>query len=160
MTDVLGHRGLLHRTTMRIDDDYDRMLPLMAGLLVAAIVSGRAISRMGRYKIFPIAGTAVLAVGMYLLSLLGVGTASWLASAYMLVVGVGIGLVMQVLVPWSRTTPRPRTSESPPRRPRSSARSAAHSASRSSVRSSPRGWRLGSRIYRRRQRHASPAASI
>jgi EmrB/QacA subfamily drug resistance transporter len=75
-----------------------RMLPLMAGLLVAAIASGRAISRVGRYKAFPIAGTAVLVVGMFLLSRLGVGTAPWLASAYMLVVGVGIGLVMQVLV--------------------------------------------------------------
>jgi MFS family permease len=75
-----------------------RLLPLMAGLLVAAIASGRAISRIGRYKAFPIAGTAVLVCGMYLLSRLGVGTAPWLASIYMLVVGVGIGLVMQVLV--------------------------------------------------------------
>ncbi|HEY1370679.1 MAG TPA: MDR family MFS transporter, partial [Gaiellaceae bacterium] len=75
-----------------------RLLPLMAGLLVAAILSGRAISRLGRYRMFPIAGTAVLVVGMYLLSLLRVGTAPWLASVYMLVVGVGIGLVMQVLV--------------------------------------------------------------
>ncbi len=75
-----------------------RLLPLMAGLLVAAIASGRVISRIGRYKPFPIAGTAVLVVGMYLLSRLGVGTAPWLASVYMLVVGVGIGLVMQVLV--------------------------------------------------------------
>ena len=75
-----------------------RMLPLMAGLLAAAIASGRAISRIGRYKVFPVAGTAILVVGMYLLSLLRVGTAPWLASVYMLVVGVGIGLVMQVLV--------------------------------------------------------------
>ena len=75
-----------------------RMLPLMFGLLTAAIASGRAISRIGRYKAFPIAGTAVLVVGMYLLSLLRVGTAPWVASLYMLVVGVGIGLVMQVLV--------------------------------------------------------------
>jgi EmrB/QacA subfamily drug resistance transporter len=75
-----------------------RMLPLMAGLLVAAIASGRAISRIGRYKAFPIAGTAVLIVGMYLLSRLGVSTAPSLASVYMLVVGVGIGLVMQVIV--------------------------------------------------------------
>src|SRR5207244_1076630 len=59
---------------------------------------GRAITRIGRYKAFPIAGTAVLVVGMYLLSLLGVDTAPWVASAYMVVVGVGIGLVMQVLV--------------------------------------------------------------
>src|SRR5262249_1012246 len=75
-----------------------RLLPLMAGLLVAAILSGRAISRIGRYKIFPIAGTAILVVGMFLLSRLGVSTAPWLASVYMLVVGIGIGLVMQVLV--------------------------------------------------------------
>jgi EmrB/QacA subfamily drug resistance transporter len=75
-----------------------RLLPLMAGLLVAAIASGRIISRIGRYKIFPILGTIVLVVGMFLLSRLGVGTAPWLASIYMLVVGVGIGLVMQVLV--------------------------------------------------------------
>ena len=75
-----------------------RLLPLMAGLLVAAIASGRAISRIGRYKIFPIAGTAILVVGMYLLSRLSVDTAPWLASVYMLVVGVGIGLAMQVLV--------------------------------------------------------------
>jgi EmrB/QacA subfamily drug resistance transporter len=75
-----------------------RMLPLMAGLLVASITSGRAISRIGRYKAFPIAGTAILVGGMFLLSRLGVGTAPWLASIYMLVVGVGIGLVMQVLV--------------------------------------------------------------
>jgi EmrB/QacA subfamily drug resistance transporter len=75
-----------------------RTLPLMAGLLVASISSGRAISRIGRYKAFPIAGTAVLVVGMFLLSLLGVGTPPWVASVYMLVVGVGIGLVMQVLV--------------------------------------------------------------
>jgi EmrB/QacA subfamily drug resistance transporter len=75
-----------------------RMLPLMAGLLVAAVLSGRAISRIGRYKAFPIAGTAVLVVGMFLLSRLEVSTALWIASAYMVVVGVGLGLVMQVLV--------------------------------------------------------------
>jgi len=75
-----------------------RMLPLIVGLLVASIASGRAISRIGRYKIFPIAGTAILVPGMFLLSRLGVSTAPWLASVYMLVVGIGIGLVMQVLV--------------------------------------------------------------
>jgi EmrB/QacA subfamily drug resistance transporter len=75
-----------------------RMLPLMAGLLTASILSGRAISRIGRYKAFPIAGTAITTTGMFLLSRLDVDTAPWLASVYMLVVGVGIGLVMQVLV--------------------------------------------------------------
>jgi EmrB/QacA subfamily drug resistance transporter len=75
-----------------------RMLPLMAGLLTASILSGRAITRIGRYKAFPIAGTAITTAGMVLLSRLEVDTAPWLASVYMLVVGVGIGLVMQVLV--------------------------------------------------------------
>jgi EmrB/QacA subfamily drug resistance transporter len=75
-----------------------RTIPLMVGLLTASILSGRAISRLGRYKAFPIAGTAVLVLGMYLLSLLAVDTPSWVASAYMVVVGVGLGLVMQVLV--------------------------------------------------------------
>src|SRR5206468_7934228 len=51
-----------------------RLLPLMAGLLVAAILSGRAITRFGRYKIFPIVGTATLVVGMFLLSRLAVDT--------------------------------------------------------------------------------------
>ncbi|HEX6702876.1 MAG TPA: MDR family MFS transporter [Gaiellaceae bacterium] len=75
-----------------------RMLPLMAGILVAAIGSGRAISRVGRYKVFPVAGTAILVVGMFLLSRLGAATPPWVASVDMLVVGVGIGLVMQTLV--------------------------------------------------------------
>jgi EmrB/QacA subfamily drug resistance transporter len=75
-----------------------RTIPLMAGLLVTAVLSGRAISRIGRYRPFPIAGTAILVVGMFLLSLLGVSTPPWVASAYMVVVGVGLGLVMQVLV--------------------------------------------------------------
>src|SRR5919109_750571 len=75
-----------------------RLLPLMAGLLVAAMASGRAIGRTAGYKVFPIAGAGILVVGMCLLSRLDVGTAPWLASVYMLVVGVGIGLVMQVLV--------------------------------------------------------------
>jgi EmrB/QacA subfamily drug resistance transporter len=75
-----------------------RMLPLMAGLLTASILSGRAISKMGRYKVFPVVGTAVTTVGLFLLSRLQVDTAPWLASVYMLVLGVGIGLVMQVIV--------------------------------------------------------------
>jgi MFS family permease len=75
-----------------------RMLPLMAGLLTASILSGRAISRLGRYKMFPIAGTAITTVGLFLLSRLQVDTAPWVASVYMLVLGVGLGLVMQVLV--------------------------------------------------------------
>ncbi|MFL5846575.1 MAG: MDR family MFS transporter [Solirubrobacteraceae bacterium] len=75
-----------------------RMLPLMGGLLTASIVSGRIIARIGRYKAFPVAGTAVTAIGMFLLSLLKTDTAPWVASAYMLVLGAGLGLTMQVIV--------------------------------------------------------------
>lgn len=74
------------------------LLPLMAGLLLTSTLSGIAISRWGRYKIFPIVGTALMTVGMYLLSLLGVATGTLASSVYMFVLGVGIGAVMQVLV--------------------------------------------------------------
>ncbi|HWB23544.1 MAG TPA: MDR family MFS transporter [Gaiellaceae bacterium] len=75
-----------------------QMLPLMGGLLVAAIASGRIISRIGRYKIFPVTGTGILIVGMFLLSRLQEDTSHLIVALYMLVVGVALGLVMQVLV--------------------------------------------------------------
>jgi EmrB/QacA subfamily drug resistance transporter len=75
-----------------------RMIPLMGGLLVAAILSGRAITRFGRYKVYPVVGTAVLVLGMFLLSRLTPASDAWVASVYMAVVGIGLGLVMQVLV--------------------------------------------------------------
>jgi len=75
-----------------------RMIPLMAGLLLASILSGRAITHFGRYKVYPVVGTAVLVLGMYLLSRLTPASEAWVASVYMAVVGIGLGLVMQVLV--------------------------------------------------------------
>jgi EmrB/QacA subfamily drug resistance transporter len=74
------------------------MLPLMVGILVTSIGSGVLITRTGRYKIFPILGTALITAGMYLLSLLTADTPRWESSLYMLVVGLGLGCVMQVLV--------------------------------------------------------------
>ncbi|MHB8296921.1 MAG: MDR family MFS transporter [Acidimicrobiales bacterium] len=74
------------------------LLPLMAGLLLTSIVSGLLISRWGRYRVFPILGTAIMTAGMYLLSRLGVSTGTFASSLYMFVLGVGIGGVMQVLV--------------------------------------------------------------
>jgi EmrB/QacA subfamily drug resistance transporter len=74
-----------------------RTLPLVLGLLAASIFSGTVVSRTGRYRIFPIVGTFVMGVGLYLLSLMRAGTGPWLQSLYMLVLGVGIGLSMQVL---------------------------------------------------------------
>jgi EmrB/QacA subfamily drug resistance transporter len=74
-----------------------RTLPLVIGLLVTSIASGVAVSRTGRYKIFPIAGTLVMALGLYLLSRLDAHTGTLVTSLDMLVLGAGIGLCMQVL---------------------------------------------------------------
>jgi EmrB/QacA subfamily drug resistance transporter len=75
-----------------------QLVPLMIGLLAASIGSGQLISRNGRYKRFPIAGTAIAGVGLLLLSRLEPGTGSFEAAFYMLVLGVGLGFTMQVLV--------------------------------------------------------------
>lgn len=74
------------------------LLPVMAGVLVASIGSGQLITRYGRYKIFPIVGTGLTAIGLYLLSHLSPTTSHLVSSLYMLCLGLGLGLVMQVLV--------------------------------------------------------------
>jgi EmrB/QacA subfamily drug resistance transporter len=74
------------------------MTPLMAGVLVTSIGSGHLISRFGRYKPFPVAGTAIMTLGLLLLSRLHADTVAWEASVSMLVLGLGLGMVMQVLV--------------------------------------------------------------
>ena len=74
------------------------MTPMMLGVLVTSTASGFLISRYGRYRVFPIAGTAIAAVGLYLLSTLEVATPTEVAAGYMLLLGLGLGLVMQVLV--------------------------------------------------------------
>ncbi len=75
-----------------------RLVPMMGGLLVMSIVSGRLISRTGRYRVFPIAGTALMALGLLLLSRLDVGTSTAASAVYLLVLGLGLGSVTQVLV--------------------------------------------------------------
>ena len=74
------------------------LLPLMAGLLIVSIGSGQIIAKTGRYRFFPIAGSAVMTLGLFLLSMMGVTTPTVLDALYMLVLGMGIGGVMQVLV--------------------------------------------------------------
>ena len=75
-----------------------QLLPLMGGVLITSIVSGQLITRWGRYKVFPVVGTAVMAVGMFLLSTLGASSSVWHAALFALVLGLGLGMVMQVLV--------------------------------------------------------------
>src|SRR5271165_2716221 len=74
------------------------LLPLMAGLLITSIVSGQIVSHTGKYRVFPIVGTAIMTVGLFLLSRLSPETSTLEAAGFMFVTGFGIGMVMQVLV--------------------------------------------------------------
>ena len=74
------------------------LTPMMAGLLVTSIGSGQLISRFGRYKPFPIVGTAIMTLAIYLLSGLAVDTPTRETAIYMVILGLGLGMTMQVLV--------------------------------------------------------------
>ncbi|MGH9018527.1 MAG: MFS transporter, partial [Acidimicrobiales bacterium] len=75
-----------------------QLLPMVGGMLITFIVSGRLISGRGRYKVFPIFGTGVTTIGLYLLSLLTPTSSLAVSSFYLFIVGFGLGSVMQVLV--------------------------------------------------------------
>src|SRR5664280_2570281 len=75
-----------------------QLLPLVCGMLVTFTISGRLVTKWGRYKIFPVLGTAVMSIGLFLFSLLTPSTPLTISSIYMVVLGLGIGCVMQVLV--------------------------------------------------------------
>ena len=75
-----------------------RMLPMMGGMLVTSIISGQVISRRGKYKIFPILGTATMTLGLFMLSRMNTDTSLSTAAFLMLLLGLGLGMVMQVLI--------------------------------------------------------------
>lgn len=72
------------------------MIPLVMGMLTASIISGRLISKYGRYKPFPIFGTLMLALGMWLFSHVTLTSSTWALSSWMIVIGLGLGSFMQV----------------------------------------------------------------
>ena len=74
------------------------LLPMIGGMLLTFISSGRIVTRTGRYKVFPIVGTGVLSLGLLLLTQLGPHTPYVEVAIFMFITGLGIGLVMQVLV--------------------------------------------------------------
>jgi EmrB/QacA subfamily drug resistance transporter len=74
------------------------MLPMMVGIIITSVLSGQAMSRLGRYKWFPVAGSVTLCAGMLLFTQLQVDTSLWVSFCYMVVIGVGLGLCMQSLV--------------------------------------------------------------
>lgn len=75
-----------------------RMVPLMGGTLVTSILAGQIVSRTGRYKIFPIIGTTMVTLSLFLISRMTIETSIFTASIYMLLLGLGLGFVMQVLI--------------------------------------------------------------
>ncbi len=74
------------------------LVPLMLGLLATSVVSGQVVSRTGRYKVFPIVGSLLMVLGMYLLSNLGLHTSHLVMSGYVIVLGAGMGMTMQIMV--------------------------------------------------------------
>ncbi|MCI2422521.1 MFS transporter [Saccharopolyspora sp. K220] len=74
------------------------LLPMMVGLIGTSIASGTAITKTGRYRIFPILGTIITAVAMVLMTTLAADTPIWLICVYLFVFGAGLGLIMQVVV--------------------------------------------------------------
>jgi EmrB/QacA subfamily drug resistance transporter len=75
-----------------------RMLPLMLAVPITSLVTGRLITRTGRYRLYPVAGTALVAAGLFLLSRMDGRTGAIDASLRMLPLGVGLGMTMQVFV--------------------------------------------------------------
>jgi len=72
-------------------------LPLVGGLLVASIVSGRLVSKLGKYRFLPLFGTAVMAIGLWLFSHITTTTNEVILSLWMIIVGVGLGSFMQIM---------------------------------------------------------------
>jgi len=74
-----------------------QMLPMIAGLMISSIVAGQLISRTGKYKIFPITGTAFMALGFFWFTNLSFDKPYWFMMIGMLLVGLGLGQLMQTL---------------------------------------------------------------
>jgi EmrB/QacA subfamily drug resistance transporter len=75
-----------------------QLLPLMGGVLVSSIVCGRLISRIGRYRVFPIVGTLLSAIALMLLGTVGDSDPIYLIYGYAGLLGLGLGMVLQVLI--------------------------------------------------------------
>jgi len=75
-----------------------KLIPLMLGIVTASIISGKLISKHGHYKRFPIAGTALMTIGILLMTRLEIDTPFWQIAIYAVFVGAGLGLSMQTIV--------------------------------------------------------------
>lgn len=113
------------------------MLPLLAASAISTIASGQIMAKTGRYKLFPILGLAAMSAGLLLFSTLDATHSRLTAALFMVIFGIGFGMVTQILMVAIQNAVQPREigTRRPP--PTCSVRSEARSASPSSVRSSP-----------------------
>jgi MFS family permease len=72
------------------------LLPMLGAMLVTSMVAGRVTTNTGRYYVFPVVGSALMAVGLYLLSTMDTGTSRLTSGVFMAVVGLGMGCLMQI----------------------------------------------------------------
>lgn len=71
------------------------LLPMMGAAMVVSLFVGKAITNTGKYKVYPVLGGVVMALGMFLLSMMGVDTPSWQTGVFIAVLGLGMGFLMQ-----------------------------------------------------------------
>ncbi|MBA8815222.1 EmrB/QacA subfamily drug resistance transporter [Microbacterium halimionae] len=74
------------------------LLPMIVGLMGTSITSGLLITKTGRYRIYPIAGTVVTAISLVMMTMLTASTPIWLICFYLFLLGAGLGLILQVIV--------------------------------------------------------------
>jgi EmrB/QacA subfamily drug resistance transporter len=74
------------------------LLPMVVGLLLTSVTSGQLISRLGRYRSYPIIGTALVTVALFLLSRVSEHTSTLALDSSLFLLGCGLGLILQVLI--------------------------------------------------------------
>ena len=84
------------------------LTPMMVGVMITSLIAGQVTTRTGRYKALPILGAGGMAVGMYLLSMLGVNTSRVTSGLYMVVLGLGMGFLMQMTTLLAQNSVQPR----------------------------------------------------
>ena len=72
------------------------LLPMLGAMLVTSMVAGRVTTNTGKYKVFPVVGSVLMTVGLYLLSTMDTGTSRFMSGVFMAVVGLGMGCLMQI----------------------------------------------------------------
>jgi EmrB/QacA subfamily drug resistance transporter len=83
-------------------------LPMIGGLMVASIASGQIVSRTGKYRIFPITGTFLVAMGYFVLTAMTIDKPLWYLMGAMFLIGLGLGQLMQSLVLASQNAVAPK----------------------------------------------------